>query len=152
MTIGASDLNSFVFSYNDLPEGETDFSLERFDLRQDKLDVIPVMKEILAISPDIKILASPWSPPTWMKTNGKVKAGSLKTECYEVYARYFVKYIREMEEQGIRIDAVTVQNEPLNANNTPSMRMSAREQAEFIGKHLGPALVKGRIAHENCPL
>jgi len=142
LTIGASDLNSFVFSYNDLPEGETDFSLERFDLRQDKLDVIPVMKEILAISPDIKILASPWSPPTWMKTNGKVKAGSLKTECYEVYARYFVKYIREMEKQGIRIDAVTVQNEPLNANNTPSMRMSAREQAEFIGKHLGPALSK----------
>ena len=142
LTIGASDLNSFVFSYNDLPEGETDFNLERFDLGQDKLDVIPVMKEILRIVPGIKIMASPWSPPTWMKTNGKVKAGSLKPECYDVYARYFVKYIRGMEKEGIRIDAVTIQNEPLNANNTPSMRMSAQEQGEFIKNHLGPALTK----------
>src|SRR5512133_2885992 len=97
LSIGSSDLNSFVFSYNDLENGQTDFSLEKFDLGQDKKDVIPVMKEILAIVPDIRIMASPWSPPTWMKTNGKVKAGALKPECYDVYSRYFVRYLREME-------------------------------------------------------
>ena len=140
LTIGASDLNSFVFSYDDLPEGETDFPLDKFDLGQDKKDVIPVMKEILAINPTIKIMASPWSPPVWMKTNGKVKAGSLKKECYDVYARYFVRYMQEMSKEGIIIDAVTIQNEPVNANNTPSMRMNAAEQTAFIKNNLGPAL------------
>ena len=140
ISIGSSDLNSFVFSYNDLPEGETDFQLTKFDLSQDKKDVIPVLKEILAINPNIKIMGSPWSPPLWMKTNGKAKAGSLKKECYDVYARYFVKYIQEMKKQGITIDAITVQNEPISANNTPSMRMNAAEQTDFIKNFLGPAL------------
>ena len=140
VSIGASDLNSFVFSYNDLPEGETDFPLAKFDLGQDKNDVIPVLKEILTINPKILIMASPWSPPVWMKTNGKVKAGSLKPECYDVYARYFVKYIQEMKKEGIPIDAITIQNEPINANNTPSMRMNASEQTEFIKNNLGPEL------------
>lgn len=139
ITIGASDLNSFVYSYDDLKEGETDFNLEKFSLGQDIKDVIPILREILKVSPRLKILASPWSPPVWMKTNGKVKAGSLKPECFEVYSRYFVRYIRDMQKEGITIDAVTVQNEPLNANNTPSMRMSAAEQAEFIKKYLGPS-------------
>jgi glucosylceramidase len=145
VSIGSSDLNSFVFSYDDLKEGETDFNLAKFDLGQDRKDVIPVLKEILAITPDIKILGSPWSPPVWMKTNGKVKAGSLKPECYQVYADYLVKYIQEMKKTGIRIDAITVQNEPINANNTPSMRMSAPEQAEFIKKNLGPSFLNAGI-------
>lgn len=140
LSIGASDLNSFVFSYNDLPEGQTDFPLAKFDLAQDKKDVIPVMKEILAVNPDILILGSPWSAPTWMKTNGKVKGGSLKKECYDVYARYFVKYIQEMKKEGITIDAITVQNEPIHAGNTPSMMMNADELTEFIKTNLGPAL------------
>jgi glucosylceramidase len=145
LSIGASDMNSFVFSYDDLKDGETDFKLEKFDLAQDKKDVIPVMKEILKISPDIKILASPWSAPVWMKTNGKVKGGGLKPECYQVYSEYFVKYIREMKKQGITIDAITTQNEPINANNTPSLRMSAAEQAEFIKNNLGPAFAKAGL-------
>ncbi|MDR1557662.1 MAG: glucosylceramidase [Tannerellaceae bacterium] len=140
LSIGASDLNSFVFSYNDLPEGETDFPLAKFDLGQDKRDVIPVMKEILTINPDIKILGSPWSAPVWMKTNGKVKGGSLKKECYDVYARYFVKYILEMKKEGIAIDAITIQNEPIHGGNTPSLMMNAYEQTGFIRDHLGPAL------------
>lgn len=145
LSIGASDLNSFVFSYNDLPEGETDFQLEKFDLAQDKHDVIPVMKEILAINPNIKILGSPWSAPTWMKTNNNIKAGHLKPECYDVYARYFVKYIQAMKKEGIIIDAITIQNEPLNANNTPSMRMLPNEQTDFIKNHLGPIFKKEGI-------
>ncbi len=120
-------------------------NLSKFDLSQDKYDVIPVMKEILSINPDILILASPWSPPTWMKTNDKVKAGGLKEEYYDVYAHYFVKYIEAMGEHGIRIDAITIQNEPLNANNTPSMRMSAAEQRDFIKNNLGPALKKAGL-------
>jgi len=145
LSIGASDLNSFVFSYNDLPAGQTDITLSKFDLAQDKHDVIPVMKEILTINPKTMILASPWSPPTWMKTNDRVKAGSLKKEYYDVYALYFVKYIQAMEKEGITIDAITIQNEPINANNTPSLRMSAPEQTDFIKNNLGPAFKKANI-------
>jgi glucosylceramidase len=145
LTIGASDLNSFVFSYDDLAEGETDPSLEKFSLAQDLHDVVPVMQEILSVNPDILIMASPWSAPPWMKTNNRVKAGHLKKEYYGVYALYFVKYIEAMRGHGIRIDAITVQNEPLNSNNTPSMQMLADDQKEFIRDHLGPAFEKSGI-------
>ena len=145
LSIGASDMNSFVFSYDDLPTGETDLELKKFSLAQDLKDVVPVMKEILAINPNIKIMGSPWSAPTWMKTNKLVKGGALKKEYYGVYASYFVKYIQEMKKEGIIIDAVTVQNEPLNSNNTPSMRWFADEETEFIKSHLGPAFKKAGI-------
>ncbi len=104
LSIGASDLNSFVYSYDGLEEGKTDFDLAKFSLAQDLNDVVPVMKEILAINPDIKILGSPWSAPTWMKTNNNIRGGKLKEECYDVYAHYFVKYVQEMAKQGITID------------------------------------------------
>jgi len=145
LTIGASDLNSFVFSYNDLKEGETDFELEKFTLAQDLNDVIPVMKEILSVNPDIKIMSSPWSAPAWMKTNNNVRGGQLKKDCYAVYALYFVKYIQAMKEQGITIDAITIQNEPLNSRNTPSMYWFENEQADFIKNHLGPAFKKAGL-------
>jgi glucosylceramidase len=139
LSIGSSDMNSFVFSYDDLPKGQTDFELKEFNLSQDLKDIVPVMKEILAINSNIKILGSPWSAPAWMKTNGAVKNGFLKKECYNVYAHYLVKYIQAMKQQGITIDAITIQNEPLNAKNTPSMPWYAADAADFIKNHLGPA-------------
>lgn len=139
ISLGASDLDAEVFSYNDLPEGETDINMERFSLAPDKKFLIPVLKEILAINPEIKILASPWSPPTWMKTNNASKGGSLKPEYYDAYAKYFVKYVQEMQKEGITIDAITVQNEPLHPGNNPSLLMPATEQAEFIKRSLGLA-------------
>lgn len=145
LSIGSSDLNSFVFSYDDLADGETDLPLAKFDLFQDYNDVIPVLKEILAINPRIKILGSPWSAPKWMKTNNNVRGGSLKPECYEVYARYLVKYIEAMKKEGITIDAITVQNEPLNSNNTPSMQWIPSEQKDFIKNNLGPEFQKANI-------
>lgn len=145
LSIGASDLNERVFSYDDLPAGETDPEMKRFDLGPDREDVIPVMKEILKVNPDIKILGSPWSPPTWMKTNNDSRGGRLKPEFYDAYARYFVKYIQRMKAEGIVIDAITVQNEPLHPGNNPSLLMTAPDQAEFIRDHLGPAFKKADI-------
>lgn len=138
LSIGASDLNARVFSYNDLPAGETDPEMKRFDLGPDRQDVIPVLKEILAINPHIKLMGSPWSPPAWMKTNGDTRGGSLKPEWYDAYARYLVRYVQEMQKEGIRIDAITVQNEPLHPGNNPSLLMPAGEQAQFIKQSLGP--------------
>lgn len=139
LSIGSSDLNDHVFSYDDLPEGQTDINMDKFDLGPDKKDVIPVMKEILAINPSIKILGSPWSPPKWMKTNDDTRGGRLKPEYYAAYAKYFVKYIQQMKAEGIAIDAVTVQNEPLHPGNNPSLLLTAPEEKDFVKNNLGPA-------------
>jgi glucosylceramidase len=146
LTLGASDLNSFVYSYDDLPAGQVDPQLKHFTLGHDHEHVIPVLKEILEIAPQLKILASPWSAPVWMKTNGQVRGGSLKPEYYDAYARYLVRYVLEMQKLGVAIDAVTVQNEPLNFKNTPSMVFSPQEQASFIKDHLGPAFAAAGLA------
>src|SRR5205085_1632578 len=100
---------------------------------------------ILAINPNIKILGSPWSPPAWMKTNNDTKTGSLKTQYYGTYAQYFIKYINAMKAEGINIDAITIQNEPLNPGNNPSMVMQPDEQANFIKTALGPAFASAGI-------
>jgi len=139
LSIGASDLNDHTFSYSDLPEGQTDMKLEKFTLKEDEQDVIPVMKEILAVNPNIKILGSPWSPPLWMKSNHNIQGGRLLNQYYGVYAQYFVKYILGMKKHGITIDAVTVQNEPFNDGNTPSAQFLAKEELNFIKNNLGPA-------------
>jgi glucosylceramidase len=139
ISIGASDLSPTVFSYNDLPAGQTDPSLSQFSLAADTVDLIPVLKEILQLNPSIKIMGSPWSAPVWMKSNGSSIGGSLLPAHYSSYAQYFVKYIQAMKAKGITIDAVTVQNEPEHGGNNPSMLMTATQQADFIKNHLGPA-------------
>jgi glucosylceramidase len=145
ISIGSSDLNDHVFSYDDLAPGETDPRLAKFSLAPDRTDLLPILKEILAINPRIEILGSPWSAPAWMKTNNNAKAGNLKPEYYETYANYFVKYIQAMKAEGITIAAITIQNEPLNEKNTPSMQMLAPDEATFIKDHLGPAFKSAGI-------
>uniref|UniRef100_UPI004047A30C glycoside hydrolase family 30 protein n=1 Tax=Roseivirga sp. TaxID=1964215 RepID=UPI004047A30C len=139
LSVGASDLDEQPFSYNDLPEGQTDPELKYFSLAPDQENLIPVLKEILAINPDISLMASPWSPPKWMKDNNDTRGGSLLPEFYNTYEQYLVKYIKGMEAEGIRIAALTVQNEPLHPGNNPSLLMLAEDQAIFIKHHLGPA-------------
>jgi glucosylceramidase len=139
ISIGASDLNASVFSYDDLPAGQTDVNLDHFSLSQDTIDLIPILKQILTINPNIKILGSPWSPPLWMKDNGNSVGGSLQTQYYDAYAKYFVKYIQQMQANGITIHTITPQNEPLYGGNNPSMVMTAQQEGDFIKNNLGPA-------------
>jgi glucosylceramidase len=141
ISVGASDLNPDVFTYDDLPAGQTDTGLLKFSLVKDGAagtGLIPLLKQILAIQPGVKILATPWTAPTWMKDNGKSMGGKLLSEYHRTYAKYLVKYIRAMKAEGIVIDAMTPQNEPLHGGNNPSMVMLAEEQAQFIRDHLGP--------------
>ncbi|WP_235954139.1 glycoside hydrolase family 30 protein [Limnovirga soli] len=146
ISIGASDLNATVFSYDDMPAGQTDETMAHFSLANDATDLIPLLKEILAINPAIKIIATPWSAPVWMKDNGSTTGGSLLPAYYAAYASYFVKYIQAMQAQGIGITAVTPQNEPLNPNNNPSLYMTALQQAAFIKNNLGPAFQQAGIS------
>lgn len=139
ISIGASDLSSTAYTYNDMPGTSTDPALNNFSIAPAMAHLVPVLKEIIAINPSVKILATPWSAPAWMKSNNSLVGGSLKPEYYDEYAKYFVKYIQAMQAQGISIYAVTPQNEPLHDGNNPSMHQTAAEQKEFIKSHLGPA-------------
>ena len=145
LSIGASDLDEYPWSYNDLPKGKEDLTLKNFSLGYDTLYLLPILKEILAISPQIQFMGSPWSPPTWMKDNKDTRGGSLLTKYYDVYARYLVKYIQSMNFHGINISALTIQNEPLHPGNNPSLLMLPEEQKVFIKKYLGPSFEKNNL-------
>ena len=146
VSIGASDLDAHVFSYDDLPAGQTDSLLKHFNLSEDTLHLIPILKKAITINPRLKIIASPWSPPIWMKTNGASMGGLLLEKYYASYANYFVKYIQSMKQKGININAITLQNEPEHGGNNPSLLMDANEQANFLAKYVGPQL---KAAHLN---
>ena len=146
ISIGSSDMDEKVFSYDDVPTGKEDYSLQLFSLQEEQKALIPLLKEILAINPQIKLFATPWSPPTWMKDNQDSKGGKLLLKYYNVYARYFVRYIQEMKKLGITIHAITPQNEPLHPGNNPSLLMTAEDQLVFIRDYLGPQFQKNSIS------
>ena len=141
ISIGASDLNQTVFTFND---GAVDPTLANFSLAPDAA-VIALLKEILFINPNIKIMGSPWTAPSWMKTNNSYIGGSLQTQYYQAYANYFVKYIQKMKLEGITVNAITIQNEPEYGGNNPSMLMTAVEQTNFIKNNLGPAFQSANL-------
>ena len=145
--MGASD---FVagdhYTYDDLPAGETDYDMRRFSIAHDRAEILPLLRQALALNPQIKVIGSPWSPPAWMKTNGSLIGGRLIDEprIYAAYARYFVKFVQAYERAGVPIYAVTVQNEPQNRNPGayPGMDMPVAQEAKLI-EALGPALRRG---------
>jgi glucosylceramidase len=138
ISIAASDLSSYSYSYN---ESSGDTNMNNFSLSGPDLTyLVPILKKVLLINPNIKILATPWSAPRWMKSNGNWVGGSLQTTYYAAYAKYFVKYFQAMQAQGINIWAITPQNEPENPYNEPSMTMTSAQQKDFINNHLGPQM------------
>ncbi|HYG36993.1 MAG TPA: RICIN domain-containing protein [Cytophagales bacterium] len=139
--IGATDMSDYAFSYRD----GASFSLAGPDLTY----TIPILKKIIAINPNVKVLATPWSAPMWMKTNGSFTGGSLKAENYESYGQYWLDYFNAMKAQGINIWAITPQNEPLNPYNTPSMTLTRENELGLINDYIGPKL---RGAGYNCKI
>ena len=139
LSIGASDLSAAPFTYDEVPAGQADPTLASFTIDAERSDLLPVLKQILAINPNVRLVAAPWTAPRWMKDNAAYVGGSLLPAYYQAYANYFVKYIQAMKAEGITIAAVTPQNEPLNPNNNPSLVMTAAQQATFIKGYLGPA-------------
>jgi len=139
--MGASDFAVREYSYDDVAKGEKDFKLEKFSIEHDRAYIIPLLKQALSRNPNLKIIASPWSPPGWMKTSQSMIFGALSPDAYPAFANYFVKFIKAYEAEGIPIYAITMQNEPLNIpGNYPGMGMTAVEQTAFLRDHLGPAL------------
>jgi glucosylceramidase len=143
--MGASDFALVDYSYDDVSPGETDPELKHFTIDRDRQYIVPVLREILAVNPQLKIIASPWSPPGWMKTSGSMIGGTLLPSSFAPLARYFARFVQAYEAAGIPIFAVTPENEPRNIPaDYPGMGMTAEEQATFVRDYLGPAF---RDAH-----
>ncbi len=119
-----------------------DTNLDSFSIAEDQDDIIPFIKDAMAVSKDgFKIIASPWTAPPWMKDNGDWRGGKLLPEYYGTWAKFFSKYREAYREEGIDIWGFTVENEPLgNDNNWESMHFSPEEMTDFVQQHLGPQL------------
>jgi glucosylceramidase len=139
--MGASDFSaSGNYSYDDMPAGQTDVNLANFSIAHDTTYTVPLMQQALTVNSIIKIVAVPWSPPAWMKTNGSMNGGNMNTSYFPSLAQYFVKFVQAYQKQGIPIYAVLPQNEPLNPNSGyPTEYLAATDEATFIGANLGPA-------------
>ncbi|HEX7735523.1 MAG TPA: RICIN domain-containing protein [Ktedonobacteraceae bacterium] len=134
------------YTYDDVPAGQTDASLSHFTIAHDTPYIIPLLQQALQLNSNLKIMATPWTAPAWMKSNGSLQQGSLLTSDYQVYAQYFVDFIKAYQAQGIPIYAITPQNEPLNNNVMPTMPVSASEETTFIASNLGPTFAQNGLA------
>lgn len=148
LTIGASDFSPNHYSFDDMPNGQRDDSLAHFSLLPIKDTVLPTVKSAIAMNSRLKIMASPWSAPNWMKTTNSMIGGTLKPDAYSAFADYFVKYTTQMRENGVNIDYVSVQNEPnFTPNDYPGMKLTPAQRIDFVKNHLGPKF----SAFENAP-
>ena len=146
LTMGASDFSLHQYSYDDMPPGQTDPSLAHFSIDSNRTYVLPVVQRALAINPQLRIMASPWSPPGWMKTTGSLIKGTLLPEAYAPLADYFRRYLSAYAAAGVPIYAITVQNEPhYEPADYPGMRLEPAARARFIGGYLGPAFAQAGI-------
>lgn len=142
-TINSSDFSDD--EYNFIEDG--DETLDTFDISHDKKNIIPMIKAAKEVSKDMFLFASPWSPPAFMKTNDSLyHGGKLKPEYYPLWAEYFVKFIKEYEKEGIKIDGVTVQNEPMASQTWESCVYTIEEQIIFARDYLKPALEKANLS------
>jgi glucosylceramidase len=144
--MGASDFSLRHYSYDDMPGSETDSALANFSIDDDRAEKIPLLKRALAINPQVKLTASPWSPPAWMKSSGSLIKGTLLPRYYDSFAEYFVKFIQAYGAEGLPIYAIMVQNEPnFEPDDYPGMRLESPARARVIGDHLGPRLERAGI-------
>jgi glucosylceramidase len=148
--MGASDFALSDYSYDDLLPGQPlsagDPDLKHFSIDHDRAYILPLLREALALNPNLKIIASPWSPPGWMKTSGSMTQGALLPSAFAPLAKYFVRFVEGYEAAGVPVYAVTMQNEPMYVpNDYPGMNMTAREQTEFLANYLGPAFRDGHL-------
>lgn len=149
--VGVTDYAVEYYTYNDIPEGQTDFELKNFSIARDKEIIIPRLKQALKINPELNIIASVWSPPLWMKSHyvwesitdlkqigNRDYAVTLKPECYDVFARYLVKYIKAYEAEGLPIYSLVPQNEPTGLHGIPAAYYTADTMATLVNDHIIP--------------
>jgi glucosylceramidase len=152
--MGATDLALSSYTYDDTPPGETDPLLLNFSIDHDRAYILPVLQQAVALNPQLRVMALPWSPPAWMKTNDALGGGGVASAHFEPLANYFVRFIQDYQAEGVPVHYVASQNEPLYAGvgypdeesySYPTTFVSRAQQAKFIGSYLGPALASAGL-------
>lgn len=146
LSVGASDFSRTHYTLDDVPTGQTDFSLQQFSTAPWRADVLPTLKSVQAVQPQLRLMATPWSAPAWMKTNGSLVAskgsgvrGSLRSDSYAAYAQYLLRVADALEAEGLPLFALSVQNEPdFEPADYPGMRLDAAQRITLLGQHVGP--------------
>jgi glucosylceramidase len=145
--IGSSDFTaaSEHWTYDDVPAGETDFALRHFSIARDQAQVLPLLRQARQLNPRLSVMATPWSPPAWMKTGDSLIGGRLQDDpaVYRAYARYLVKFVQAYARAGVPVDYLSVQNEPQNRNPNgyPGTDLPVRQEVAVI-EALGPLLAR----------
>ena len=142
--MGASDYATDIYSYD---EGSPDPELQRFSIDHDRRHILPILKRVRELCPDLFLLASPWSPPGWMKAGGSMLGGSIQRRHFAAYAEYFLKFLESYAAAGCAVDAVTVQNEvdTDQGGRMPACLWGQEDETRFIAEHLGPRLAERNI-------
>ncbi|MFC1418386.1 RICIN domain-containing protein [Streptacidiphilus cavernicola] len=139
--IGASDFARSLYSYDDMPAGQTDPTLANFSTAHDNAYILPLLQQALQLNPATTVMATPWSAPGWMKTSGSMIGGTLNSADYQVYANYLVKFLQAYKAAGVPVSLLTPQNEPeYSPSNYPGATFSAADETNLIANYLGPAI------------
>lgn len=148
LPMGASDLALSQYSYDDLAAGQTDTNLVFFSIAHDLTNIVPLIKSARQLNPQLKLMANPWSPPGWMKSSGSMVGGVLLPSMFGPFANYFVKFVQAYQLQGIGIDYIGLQNEPLNVPaDYPGMGMDDSTQTVVLRDFVLPALAANQLTN-----
>ncbi len=144
--MGASDIARSVYSFDDMPPGQTDPALANFSITHDQAYIIPVIQQAVSLNANLKLMANPWSPPGWMKSTDSMIGGTLLSAQYTPFANYFVDYLKAYGAAGININYISLQNEPLyQPTNYPGMGMDANTQLTVLRDYVLPALTSNNL-------
>lgn len=144
-TIGSSDYSRSAYTFDDSPS--PDPQLKHFSIAHDKAYILPVLRDAVAVNPKLFYFSSPWSPPAWMKANDSLLGGAMVKKYFPAYAEYFVKFLRSYEAEGVKIRAVTVQNEvdTNQGGRMPQCEWGQEYEMDFVKLHLGPLFAQQNI-------
>jgi glucosylceramidase len=150
--IGGSDMvATAAYTYDDLAAGQSDYNMRHFSIARDQAQILPLLREAKALNPRLQVIASPWSPPAWMKSSDSLIGGRLiaTPQVYQAYARYLLKFIEAYRANGVNVDAITVQNEPQNRSPSgyPGTDMPSAQEAAVI-EDLGPMIKAAHLRTE----
>jgi glucosylceramidase len=150
--IGGSDMVATApYTYDDLPAGQTDYSMSHFSVAHDQTEILPLLREAERLNPHLQIIATPWSPPAWMKTSDSLIGGRLiaTPQMYRSYALYLLKFIEAYKADGVTVNAITIQNEPQNrtSDTYPGTDMPSWQE-EAVIEDLGPMLQAAHLHTE----
>lgn len=143
--IGASDYSKSLYSFCDSDQPDTE--LTRFTIEHDRAYILPALRDARKVNPDLFLFSSPWSPPGWMKANNSMLGGSMRKKYYAPYAQYFLKFLNAYAADGVKINAITVQNETDTDQDgrMPACLWGQEYEIEFVKGHLGPVLQKAGL-------